>query len=217
MSALIQSVGIHTPSSGLVCYSQKGTNASAAKNVMERICMVKGTTPDTSVLGNKQTLEENNNFIHIFTKNSRIYICQSVKTTKFRVCYNLLEDLDRELQKGRINSQRELSSLLQEKMNYYNDPQNDKIGRLQSQIDITVDQMIENIDKMLDNSEKLQLLQSRTDDLRDNSEAFFYGSKKLKWSMKKRLILTIVIISIVCTIILGIIILIIALKVSGKI
>lgn len=77
--------------------------------------------------------------------------------------------------------------------------------------------MIENIDKILANRDQFDHLITQTEDLKENAGLFEKGGKKLKRNMQFRMILVITIITIICLVILGIAILLIALKIAGKI
>jgi len=74
---------------------------------------------------------------------------------------------------------------------------------------MNIEKMVENLDKILDNRENMELLMSKTEDLNDNAGLFYGSSKKLKNTMKKRLVILIIISIVVLLIIIGVLTLII--------
>ena len=77
--------------------------------------------------------------------------------------------------------------------------------------------MIQNIDKVLANSDSMNVLISQTEDIKENAALFERGGKKMKRNMQFRLFLIVGLIVLICSVVLGIAILLIALKIAGKI
>lgn len=73
--------------------------------------------------------------------------------------------------------------VLQSQMDYFNNPESDKISRLQGQIGEVREVMVENIEKVLARGEKIELLVERTDGLNEASNTFKNHSRTLKRTM----------------------------------
>ena len=74
--------------------------------------------------------------------------------------------------------------MLQNQIRYYNEnPGADNIGRVRSQINDVKDVMVQNIEKVLERGEKIELLVDKTDRLNQQAFKFEKQSKKLKNAM----------------------------------
>ncbi len=109
----------------------------------------------------------------------------------YRVCYALLDDIETKFDKLTNKSKSNVNSLLQDRLKYFNNPENDKIKKLKSQVGELKDIMIDNIDKVLERGDTLDRLIDATEDLSGSAEEFRRGTKKLKWAMTKRQIILI--------------------------
>ncbi|EFC50202.1 predicted protein [Naegleria gruberi] len=125
-----------------------------------------------------------------------------------RICYNFIDDVETQFKRQGFSNNsfgnqtyKAVSSIIKDRMAHYNNFENDKIYKLKNQIDATKDVMISNIDKVIERGEKLETLVERTEQLQDQAYGFRGKSRKLKSSMKKRII----ILSIICICILVII------------
>jgi vesicle-associated membrane protein 7 len=73
---------------------------------------------------------------------------------------------------------------LQKQMDYYNaNPAADNIGRVQTQLDEVKGVMVENIEKVLERGEKIELMVDKTDKLNQQAFKFEKQSKRLKNAM----------------------------------
>jgi len=78
----------------------------------------------------------------------------------------------------------EFSRVLKRQMEYFSyDPSVDKITQVQKKVDDTKKVMVENIERVLDRGEKIELLVTRTEQLQDQSYKFVEGSRSLRWKM----------------------------------
>lgn len=77
----------------------------------------------------------------------------------------------------------EFSRVIRKQMDYFNSGQGDKIGSIAKQLDATKDIMIENIDKILERGEKIELLVDKTDKLSEQAYKFEKSSRQLKHTM----------------------------------
>ena len=90
------------------------------------------------------------------------------------------------------------SRTIADRMEYYNhDPNSDKIQAARSQVELTKQTMVENIDKILGRGERIELLVARTETLNEHSFKFKEQSKKLKCAVLVKSIRFWIIISII--------------------
>ncbi|KAL9645057.1 hypothetical protein ABK040_004549 [Willaertia magna] len=212
MSSLIQHVGNSFPHLNYVCcYSQRG-NSKFEEIFKFRLEKLSLSFRENNFLefNEKQSIviDDDLNF-HLFCKNNLIIACQAKETTKFRVCYNFLEDLQKEFVKRENWQECEMLTILEEKMNFYNDPQNDKIYRLQKDIDVVGKLMEDNLDKLLKRIGNMQQLIVETESLADSTEQFVKKGDQLKTSMTKRWILIGIIGFLFCLLFIAMIVLLI--------
>ena len=77
--------------------------------------------------------------------------------------------------------------VLQKQMEYYNSNTNaDNIGRVQQQLNDVKGVMVENIEKVLERGEKIELLVDKTERLQNQAMKFERQSKRLKDEMRWR-------------------------------
>lgn len=90
-------------------------------------------------------------------------------------------------------------SFLKEEMVFFStNPEADKIRRVQAQVDDVKEVMLDNLEKILMRGEKLEDIDRRTDDLRDQSMTFQRKAKQLKCALiQQNMKLTIVIVALV--------------------
>lgn len=146
-----------------------------------------------------------------------IFFCMSGKDFGSRIPFNFLEDIKDRLMQSYPGDQikriqpnglnREFTPVLKQQINFFNNTRkNDRIQKVKGQIEEVKDIMIDNIDKVLDRGEKIDLLVNRTSDLVDSAELYRRKSKNLKNNMLKR---NIIIAGVIILIVLVVIFLII--------
>lgn len=121
----------------------------------------------------------NNNSGNVFVKCSGkyFYVCFATTNIKQRVCWSLLDELDIHCMKhGVVETVEDLPDFLL----YYNDENNDKIQKLQNDLDNVMEIQSENITKMLNNQTVLSDLYGHTGHLEDQSEYFKKHSRKTR-------------------------------------
>eukprot|EP00592_Proboscia_alata_P007379 CAMPEP_0194356688 /NCGR_PEP_ID=MMETSP0174-20130528/4286_1 /TAXON_ID=216777 /ORGANISM="Proboscia alata, Strain PI-D3" /LENGTH=187 /DNA_ID=CAMNT_0039126383 /DNA_START=99 /DNA_END=659 /DNA_ORIENTATION=+ len=120
------------------------------------------------------------------------FLCMSDEMNKHRVPFALLNDM-KELffsKYGRELPQRaiafslndEFSRIIDERMEYYNgdNPNLDSISTVQNQINDVRDVMVQNIEKVLERGEKIELLVDKTDRLNQQAFKFESSSRTLR-------------------------------------
>uniref|UniRef100_A0A7R9YBB5 V-SNARE coiled-coil homology domain-containing protein n=2 Tax=Pinguiococcus pyrenoidosus TaxID=172671 RepID=A0A7R9YBB5_9STRA len=77
----------------------------------------------------------------------------------------------------------DFSPELERLMEYYNNPRNDAVGQMQQRLADVKDVMVQNIDRVLERGEHLELLVDKSDHL--NQEAFMFkqSSRQLRVAM----------------------------------
>ena len=81
-----------------------------------------------------------------------------------------------------------------------------KINQIKETIDDIKNKMVDNIDKILANGEKMDNLVDTTGQMVEDSEQYFKRSNNLKWKMRFRLIIAIIVIVMIFVIIIGIVV-----------
>jgi hypothetical protein len=121
-------------------------------------------------------------------ENGICYLCMSDEKNKHRIPFGFLEDMKTKfLTKFGMEAAQsaiafamneDFKNIIAERMEFYNSEQADKgldnIGVVKSQIDEVKDVMVQNIEKVLERGEKIELLVDKTDRL--NQQAFRFES-----------------------------------------
>jgi len=153
---------------------------------------------------NKETciLAHEDSYIYVRYFNRKYLYCIATKDIKQRICWLLINEISQLVTIDDVS--------LKQKLAYYNNPDNDKIQKLQSEVNRVKDTMVDNLDKIMDTSEILFHLVETTGDLSIEASYFHKNANKLKWSMRKRLIMIIMAGIVVTVIVLSIIIIVLA-------
>mmetsp|Transcript_25479 Transcript_25479/g.59679 ORF Transcript_25479/g.59679 Transcript_25479/m.59679 type:complete len:226 (-) Transcript_25479:1331-2008(-) len=160
----------------------------------------------------KMTLVHDYYVFHYIVENGICYMCMSDEKNKHRIPFAFLEDTkDRFLaQFGLENAQQAIAfamnedfkGTLSERMEFFNtdeaDRSIDNIGTVKSQIDEVKDVMVQNIERVLERGEKIELLVDRTNELNQQAFRFESSSRQLRRHMYWR--------QIKCRIMIGIVI-----------
>jgi vesicle-associated membrane protein 7 len=130
-------------------------------------------------------------YFHYYATDGLIFLCMSDDQFPRRIAFAFLEDIKNRFLSMFKNTYRtamafgmneEFSRVLQRQMEYFSyDPSVDKMATVQKKVDETKKVMVENIERVLDRGEKIELLVSRTQDLQEQSYKFSSASKSLKW------------------------------------
>eukprot|EP00669_Euglena_mutabilis_P008447 TRINITY_DN3500_c0_g1_i2.p1 TRINITY_DN3500_c0_g1~~TRINITY_DN3500_c0_g1_i2.p1 ORF type:complete len:232 (+),score=76.59 TRINITY_DN3500_c0_g1_i2:77-772(+) len=146
----------------------------------------------------KKTFEESTYKFHYKSIGERVYICVADKDTPLRRCYAFLEGIHPLLVRDFQNPKK----TLKERMEFHNDPANDKLANLQSEIDEVKDVMMDNIDRVLQRGEKLDALADKSGQLAVTAGDFHRSSRALKRAYcLKHIKLIILVVSLVVVVI----------------
>lgn len=161
----------------------------------------------------KMTLVHDDYVFHYIVENGICYMCMSDEKNKHRIPFAFLEDIkDRFLRQfGLEGAQQAIAFAMNEdfkgsiadRMEYFNSDEADRaidnIGTVKSQIDEVKDNMVQNIERVLERGERIELLVDRTDALTQQAFRFESTSHSLRrhmyWrQMKCRIIMALVVV-----------------------
>ncbi|AAZ11467.1 vesicle-associated membrane protein, putative [Trypanosoma equiperdum] len=161
----------------------------------------------------RKTVEDKDggvNYHYISNGEGRTVACVTTNDMRMRTVFAFLEAVESVVRSSAGQSGGELRNgkkLLQQKMEFYNNPQNDRITALNDDINQVVDVMMDNMDKVLARGDRIDTLHERSATLSEQAQQFQRRSTQLKRNMcLKNLKLTIMIVLTVVVIIFIIII-----------
>ncbi|CAM9451465.1 unnamed protein product [Phaeothamnion confervicola] len=135
-------------------------------------------------------------FFHYVVERGITYLCMADEAARRRVPFAFLEDIRRKFVERfgdaaqtalAFSMNEEFAPVLQKQMAYYNDdPASDRVSNVKHQIDEVKSSMVENIEKVLERGEKIELLVDKTDRLNQQAFRFDRASKQLQRHMMLR-------------------------------
>ena len=157
-----------------------------------RVLLAKIPTQD-----GRMTYQYDNYNFHYITEGGICYLCMSDVLNKHRIPYAFLQDMkdrflaqygsEAPLQAIAFSYNEEFSKTIQQRMDYYNSDEADRsidsLGAVKSQIDDVKSTMVENIEKILERGEKIELLVDKTENLQTSSFMFESSSRNLRRAM----------------------------------
>jgi hypothetical protein len=114
--------------------------------------------------------------IHLVSDGSKAYICVA-EDTPLRVCYGFLKSVSEMVSE---KDEKALLGVLRERMEFHNNMSNDAMGKLQKELDDVKDIMMENMEKVLEIGEKLDVMLDRSQALADQASQFHGSTRQLK-------------------------------------
>lgn len=130
----------------------------------------------------RKTIEDKEgsvNYHYISNGEGRIVGCVTTPDVRMRTVFAFLEAVE-PLVRGPATDLRNGKKLLQQKTEFYNNPQNDKITALNDDINQVVDVMMDNMDKVIVRGDKIDTLQQKSVTLADQAQTFQKKSTDLK-------------------------------------
>jgi vesicle-associated membrane protein 7 len=163
-------------------FSSTTTNASAiAKQILEKST----GTDDMNV-----SYSQDRFIFHVKRTDGLTVLCMADDTAGRRIPFAFLEDMHQKFVRtyGRavLSAQAyamndEFSRVLSQQMEYYsNDPNADRINRLKGEMSQVRNVMIENIDKVLDRGDRLELLVDKTANFQGNTFRFKKQARRFR-------------------------------------
>ncbi|GLJ43208.1 hypothetical protein SUGI_0897020 [Cryptomeria japonica] len=190
-------------------FSATPTNASAiARQILEKI------TADCHV-----SYSQDRYIFHVKRTDGLTVLCMADDTAGRRIPFAFLEDIHGRFVKtyGRavhtalayaMND--EFSRVLSQQIDYYsNDPNADKINRIRGEMSQVRNVMVENIDKVLERGDRLELLVDKTANIQGNTFKFKKQARRFKnsmwWRNVKLMVALIILILIMIYVILAVV------------
>ncbi|KAM7492959.1 hypothetical protein LguiB_027568 [Lonicera macranthoides] len=163
-------------------FSGTTTNASAiARQILEKTT----GTDDMNV-----SYSQDRYIFHVKRTDGLTVLCMADDTAGRRIPFAFLEDMHQKFVRtyGRavLSAQAyamndEFSRVLSQQMDYYsNDPNADRINRLKGEMSQVRNTMIENIDKVLDRGDRLELLVDKTANFQGNTFRFRKQARRFR-------------------------------------
>ena len=134
---------------------------------------------------------------HYIVEGGICFLCMSDEPNKHRIPYAFLNDMKEQFLKSygtqmpqtaiAFSLNEEFSRVIKDRMEFYNsdaaDLTVDNIGAVKSQIEDVKGVMVQNIEKVLERGEKIELLVDKTDRLNQQAYRFEASSRNLRRSM----------------------------------
>lgn len=144
---------------------------------------------------------------HYVVEDGLIYLCMAEEADKRRITFAFLDDVKKlfndkygQAAKNAIafSLNEGFGPILRQRMEFFNtDPSADKLSQVKAQIDDVRTIMLENIDRVLERGEKMELLVDKTEQLNQQAFRFEKQSRGLRNTMWYRRLRTYVIIFLV--------------------
>lgn len=159
----------------------------------------------------KKSYGYDRHMFHYIVDDGITYLCMADADFGMRIPFAFLEDIknrfratygDRGKTAIAYGMNTDFSRVLQNQMEYYSNPGADRINRVRNEVDEVKSVMVQNIEKVLERGERIELLVDKTENLNQNAFKFKKASTQLKRSMwwknvKIMIILAIVILVVV--------------------
>lgn len=168
------------------------TSATGNFPTVTRVLLAKIPTQD-----GKMSYVYDSYMFHYVVEGGVCFLCMSDELNKHRIPYAFLNDMkelfftkygrEDPLQAIAFAYNEDFSKVIQERMNFYNSDEADRtidnIGAVKSQIDEVKGVMVQNIEKVLERGEKIELLVDRTEQLSQQAFRFESSSRLLRRAM----------------------------------
>lgn len=195
-------------------YYKIDSSSKSHKTDFVTICAASVESPN--ILQNplqKLRIEQDNNNIHIHKKEQLCVICIAQKDTKLRICNKLMEAVH-DSNILIIKNNRLISKLLNNCLTQANDPSNDMIMKAQEKVSDIKESMNDNMNKMFEDIEDMEVISANTELLEKGGEKFETTTKSIRRSKRCQYIIIILILMTVILIFLTVCIFVIALIVT---
>eukprot|EP00128_Syssomonas_multiformis_P004309 Colp12_sorted_trinity150504_noHs@27315 len=129
---------------------------------------------------------------HYIAEDGLIYICMADEEFGRRIPFSFLEDIKARFRTTYGDSAKtafaygfndEFSRVLSSKMEFYSNPENDRMTQARGQVDEVRQVMVSNIEKVLDRGERIEILVDKSENLNQQAFQFKKKSTQLKRAM----------------------------------
>ena len=162
---------------------------------------------------NTYKYDEQHDF-HLYSRGGLFFLCLAEHGVSLRIAYGLLGALqekfvanyDGSWERANAYAMSDFAQIISSELKRFNDPESDKMNRLQNSISDVKNVMRQNINKVLERGEKIDLLVDKSEALAESATVFHKRAKKLKWTMCRENAKLWIIIVIVILVVIGIIV-----------
>eukprot|EP00531_Pseudo-nitzschia_arenysensis_P011076 CAMPEP_0116131120 /NCGR_PEP_ID=MMETSP0329-20121206/8837_1 /TAXON_ID=697910 /ORGANISM="Pseudo-nitzschia arenysensis, Strain B593" /LENGTH=225 /DNA_ID=CAMNT_0003625531 /DNA_START=173 /DNA_END=850 /DNA_ORIENTATION=- len=168
------------------------TNASGNFPTVTRVLLEKIPQQDE-----KMTLVHDDYVFHYIVENGICYMCMSDEKNKHRIPFAFLEDtkdrflaqfgLENATQAIAFSMNEDFKGTIAERMEYFNSEEADRaidnIGNVKNQIEEVKENMVQNIERVLERGERIELLVDRADELTQQAFRFESSGRSLRRHM----------------------------------
>ena len=141
----------------------------------------------------KMSWQYDDHVFHYVVESGLTYLCMADESLKRRIPFAYLADV-KERFKSTFGLEQahnaiafamndSFSRVLQARLEHHNNPDADNINRMKGQIEDVKGMMVENIDKVLERGEKIELLVDKTDQMQQAAFKFEKSAGRLKKAM----------------------------------
>ncbi|KJE97732.1 vesicle-associated membrane protein [Capsaspora owczarzaki ATCC 30864] len=163
----------------------------------------------------KMTYVYDRHLFHYIAEDGFVYLCMADEAFGRRVPFAFLLDVKSRFEstyKARARTafayglNRELAPILKQQMEYYSqNPNSDRINQVRNEIAQVKDVMVQNIEKVLERGERIDLLVDKADNLNQAAFQFKKSSTKLKrnfcWQNARLTIIIVIVVAVILTLI----------------
>ncbi|CAH3104538.1 unnamed protein product [Pocillopora meandrina] len=155
---------------------------------------------------------------HVIVDDGLVYLCMADEDFGKRQPYAFLEEIKRRFVNSSLKQRaisahayefrRDFGQVLASQMSLYSDPgydESDQITKVQKEVNEVKDVMTQNIEKVLERGEKIDVLVGKTEELDHSSQVFHRQAKRLRremwWKNKKICLILVFVIAIIIAVI----------------
>lgn len=117
----------------------------------------------------------------VSTASGTVFLCVTEGTFSQKLTFAYLDELQQRWGDG--SQAASFARVIAERCTFYSGPQADKVKAVRDRVDEVKGIMLENIDAVLRRGEQLEVLEQKTDDLKESSKKFQRGATQLKRMM----------------------------------
>lgn len=151
---------------------------------------------------------------HVIVDDGLVYLCMADEDFGKRQPYAFLEEIKRRFVNSSLKQRaisahayefrRDFGQVLVSQMSLYSDPgydESDQISKVRREVNEVKDVMTENIEKVLERGEKIDVLVGKAEELDQSSQVFHRHSKRLRremwWKNKKMCLILVFVIAVI--------------------
>lgn len=155
---------------------------------------------------------------HVIVDDGLVYLCMADEDFGKRQPYAFLEEIKRRFVNSSLKQRaisahayefrRDFGQVLASQMSLYSDPgfdESDQIAKVRKEVNEVKDVMTQNIEKVLERGEKIDVLVGKTEELDHSSQVFHRQAKRLRremwWKNKKICLILVFVVAIIIAVI----------------